>query len=480
MSLIQLQGVGLAFPHKTCFSDFSATIEAGQHIAITGDNGAGKSSLLRMLYGAMEPGNGQIQRTAGLAIGYVGQEHSADVNLSGGQRVNHALSQALASAGDLLLLDEPTNHLDAHNRQSLTRMLKHVCAGIVLVTHDTALLDQVCDTVWHIGDEKITVFHGRYADYVAQREMRRNAIEQQLLAVKREQQRSHTALMKEQERASHARARGLKAIQQSKWATIKSPTKLARGTTTSGSKQAQLKRQREELIDRLEQLPRTEIIVPQFHLPHAGKTAATVVQITDGAVAYNKPVLQQIQLTLARGKRLLLAGCNGSGKSTLAKAIMRDPAVVRSGTWVVPGPEEIGYLDQHYASLHVHQTVMESLRAAVPGWTQLAIRRHLSDFLFRGSAVVDTPVAQLSGGEKARLALACIAAKPPQLLILDEVTNNLDQRMRAHVLEILRSYSGTMIVISHDEEFLQKMGPMERFVINSPSSQQCNSPGATC
>lgn len=463
MTMIQLQGLGLSFPHKICFSEFNATIDWGQRIAIVGDNGSGKSSLLRILNGDLVPDEGTICISDGLGIGYVEQviDGTGSEQLSGGERVNQALSQALARvssyASGLLLLDEPTNHLDADNRRSLSRMLQNYIGSIVLVTHDEELMNQVCDTIWHIGQNKITVFHGRYADYLAEQQLQREVIEKKLATIKRAQQDVHHSLMKEQERASHARQRGVNSIQNRKWATIKSPAKLGRSNTTSGRKQSEIKEQRRELAEQLDQLPSIEIIVPRFHLTRTSKTQQAIIQITNGVIGYDTPLLSNINLSLSQGERLAFTGKNGSGKSTLARAIAHHRQLIHSGDWILPAPEDIGYLDQHYANLNPTNTVLQTLNSIVPHWTQLELRRHLSDFLFRQNEIVQTRVADLSGGEKARLSLACIAACPPQLLILDELTNNLDRRMRQHMIEILRHYPGTLLLISHDENFLQQV-----------------------
>lgn len=468
MTMIQLQGLGLSFPHKTCFSEFNATIEWGQRIAIVGDNGSGKSSLLRILNGDLIPSEGTICTSAGLGIGYLAQviDDSGSEQLSGGERVNRALSQALAQTPDLLLLDEPTNHLDVDNHRSLSRMLQNYAGSIVLVTHDEELMNQVCDTIWHIGQNKITVFHGRYADYLAEQQLQREVIEKKLVAIKRAQQDAHDALMKEQERASHARQRGVNSIKNRKWATVKSPTKLGRGNTTSGRKQSEIKEQRRELAEQLDQLPSMEVIVPRFHLTNASKAQRVVMQITNGVIGYDTPLLNNINLSLSQGERLAFIGKNGSGKSTLARAIAHHRQLIQSGAWLLPAPDDVGYLDQHYANLNPSHTVLQTLSDVVPHWTQLELRRHLSDFLFRQNEVVQTRIADLSGGEKARCALACIAARPPQLLILDELTNNLDRRMRHHMVEILRGYPGALLLISHDENFLECVERVQRFSLN--------------
>ena len=132
----------------------------------------------------------------------------------------------------------------------------------------------------------------------------------------------------------------------------------------------------------------------------------------------------------------------------------RGTSLIKSGAWVAPKLSDIGYIDQRYATLDPAQSVFETIQALVPTWTHAEIRKHLNDFLFRKNEEVNSRVANLSGGERARLSLAQIAAKTPKLLILDEVTNNLDLEARTHVIDVLKTYHGTMMVISHDEDFL--------------------------
>ena len=172
----------------------------------------------------------------------------------------------------------------------------------------------------------------------------------------------------------------------------------------------------------------------------------------------SSPILQDIHLTLHCGEKLVLQGRNGSGKSTLLKAILGQSHIIKSGTWLVPHPQNIGYLDQHYCTLNPHYSVLETIVSQRPDWDHKTLRPHLNDFLFRKNEEVNAGVNQLSGGEKARLSLACIAAKKPHLLILDEVTNNLDLETKGHVNHVLKDYPGSIIVVSHDEGFLQDLG----------------------
>ena len=140
---------------------------------------------------------------------------------------------------------------------------------------------------------------------------------------------------------------------------------------------------------------------------------------------------------------------------------MDDACVIKSGNWYAPKISDIGYLDQHYGTLSAEKTVLETIAELVPTWPHIEVRRHLNDFLFRKNEEVNALVSTLSGGEKARLSLAQIAAKTPKLLILDEITNNLDLETKDHVIQVLKSYPGAMIVISHEADFLEEVGISE-------------------
>ena len=458
MSMIRLQGLSLSFPHKTCFSDFSAHIHPGQRIGLVGDNGSGKSSLLAMLQGARVPDGGLIAGTEGLCIAYVAQILPDDEPASGGERVTQAVYRALAQQPDLLLLDEPSNHLDQRHRQQLLRRLQHFYGTLVLVTHDDELLKQVCDTLWIFDQEQIRVFSGCYSDYLAAQASLREQLEARARIIKQRSKGAHQALMKEQERASHARERGIRSIENRKWATIKSAAKLGRGNTTAGKMQASLNRERLELSEARAACRPDTSLTPHFYLSHAQHSADTVVQLSDGAVGYNAALQTNLNLSLHRGERLWLTGGNGSGKSTLLAALRGTDSLRLGGDWLCPRAQEIAYLDQHHATLDLTASVLDNLRQVVPYWIITDCRRHLADFMFRAEEAVHAAAGSLSGGERTRLALACIAARMPQLLLLDEVTNHLDRTLRQHVIDVLKNYPGTMILVSHDQSFIDAIG----------------------
>lgn len=380
-------------------------------------------------------------------------------SFSGGQRFNKALTQALALDPSVLMLDEPTNHLDHHNRQSLIRMLQAFAGTLVMVTHDVELLQSTVESIWHIDNGQVYVFSGNYEDYLREVGNQRAAIETELADLNRQKRQMHDNLMKEQGRAKSSRIRGEKHIQQRKWPTIVSESKALHAQETSGRKKSAINYKKQELTERLSSLRVAEIIQPTFTLSSA-RSNQTLVTISDGSVYYveNNAILQDLNFSINARDRIAIQGNNGSGKSTLIKAILGDSSVIKQGDWMVPKPEDIGYLDQHYDTLFPNKTVLETLSCLLAGRSYAEIRKHLNDFLFRKNEEVEALVSTLSGGEKARLSLAQIAAITPTLLILDEMTNNLDLPTRDHVIQVLKVYPGAMIVISHDTAFLTAIG----------------------
>ena len=456
---IQFESLSLSFPHKTCFADFTGQISYGSRIAIIGCNGSGKSSLLKMLAGLIHPSDGDIYLPKDLCVGYVPQIIESFDSVSGGQRFNKVLTRALALDPSILMLDEPTNHLDRHNRQSLIRMLQAFSGTLIMVTHDVELLQATVDCIWHIENGQIHVFSGCYDDYMREFGQERSAIETELDDLNRQKQKAHENLMKEQARAKSSRVRGEKHIQQRKWPTIVSDSKARNAQETSGRKKSAINHKRQELTERLSALRQPEIIQPRFNLTGV-ESNQTLVTIRDGRVGYvdNPVILQDISLSIKACDRVAIQGNNGSGKSTLIKAVLGDILVIKQGDWITPNSQDIGYLDQHYCTLSPDKTVLETISFLLPGRDYAEIRKHLNDFLFRKNEEVEAKVSTLSGGEKARLSLAQIAAITPKLLILDEMTNNLDLITRDHVIEVLREYPGAMMVISHDLDFLTAIG----------------------
>ena len=465
---IQLKDVSLSFPNKICFDDVSLTIRPGDKIALIGRNGQGKSSLLKMLAGQLQPTTGTLINDPDVVIGYVPQLIDDVDGLSGGQKFNKKLTEALAMQPDMLLLDEPTNNLDAHNRRSLMRMLNNFDGTLVVVTHDVELLRNCINILWHFHDQTIQLFSGNYDDYIAQIEQQKNKLEGQLSDFKKQQRNAHTSLMKEQKRASQSKKRGIKSRREGKWSAVVAGQKSMDAENAAGKKQGEINKKSAELREQLSNLYIEEEIIPTFSLPSESSNK-TVLSVTQGTVGYEdkKPLVKGISFSLGSGERAVLAGNNGSGKSTLIKAVLGHQAVITTGNWSVVNLDKIGYLDQSYATLSERKTVFETIKDSVSEWDDKKIRSHLNDFLFRKNEEVQKTVKMLSGGERVRLCLAQIAAKTPELLLLDEITNNIDLETRNHVIQVLKKYPGALLIISHDQDFLDQIGVQDYYEIKN-------------
>lgn len=451
---IQIKDLDLSFPHKTCFENFSCQIPYGSRIAIIGRNGSGKSTLLKMI--------GSLCGED-LVIGYVPQVIIGHTDLSGGQRLNKAVTEALSLDPNVLLLDEPTNHLDYRNRKSLMRMLQNYSGTLIMVSHDKELLRHCTNTLWHIDNVKVHIFSGNYDDYMREIKLKRTSIEGELDLLNRQKKDMHHKLMQEQQRSAKSKAKGEKKVENRKWLKMVGDLKGMKAEKSQGKKLKNIDETKNDLSNKLADLRLPEIIVPKFSIEGSDAARGMVVQISGASVGYfeNQPILSGIILSLGSGERLAITGDNGSGKSTLIKAILGDESVCKTGEWHVIKREDIGYLDQHYSTLHPDKTVLETIADLVPSWSHTEIRRHLNDFLFRKNEEVNALVSTLSGGEKARLSLAQIAAKTPKLLILDEITNNLDLETKDHVIQVLKAFPGAMIIISHEADFLEEIGVSE-------------------
>jgi len=468
---ILIEGVSLNFPHKTCFDNFTAQIPFGDRIAIIGRNGIGKTSLLQLIMGSRESDEGRVLLPSDVSFGYVPQVSQDHPTLSGGQRFNKNLSQALGIQPNFLVLDEPTNHLDVQNRRSLTKLLERYTGTLLVVSHDAEFLRGLFNKFWLIENESIREFVGDYDHLEKDLSVAREKAFFEYSDLERQRQENHKSLMREQERAKKSRARGEKHIDERKWPTIVSKEKARRASETSGKKKVALRDQKNEISEKLKSLRPPEVITPHFSVQHDEGPHQMRLSILNGAISYktdpDNPILRSIYLTLGSVEKMALQGANGSGKTTFLKAILGDPDICREGEWQILAREKIGYLDQHYQNVSPEKSAFDLIKEAAPTWDNLQIRKHLNDFLLRKNEEVFIESAKLSGGEKVRLSFAIIAANPPQILILDEVTNNLDIETKAHVLQVLRSYPGAIIIVSHEEEFLRQIEDVTYYEIKN-------------
>ncbi|HJN37502.1 MAG TPA: ATP-binding cassette domain-containing protein [Gammaproteobacteria bacterium] len=465
---IYLKDISLSFPHKNCFENFSNTIHPGVRIAIIGRNGCGKTSLLNILSQQLQPSSGQVSISSNLCIGHVEQTIHDFKDLSGGQRLNKKISEALAKSPHLLLLDEPTNHLDQENRKSLMRMLLGYQGTLILVSHDTELLRNCIDTLWHINQNKIDEFTGSYDNYRQHVAQNKLSLEKERSLLKRKQKQYHNNLMQEQKRAKKSKTYGEKKYSHDKLALRNAQTQ---GQLTCNKNKRFINDCRHALSSKLSELYQPETLVPKFSISSNDMGNSNLISIHEASIGYSKEniILKDISLTVSGKERVAIYGKNASGKSTLLKAIFDRDKFFTTGQWQLPHPHQIGYLDQHYCNLDPRLSIIGHLQQLKPRWDEREIREHLNDFLFRKNEEILPLSEHLSGGEKARLSLCLIAAKTPKLLILDEITNNLDLETKEHIAQILKTYPGSMIIVSHDKDFLYSINISTEYQLKNMS-----------
>lgn len=460
---INIVNLSLEFPHKVCFDGFSTQILPGDRIAIMGRNGTGKSSLVKMLLGEMDGTTGRISGLDGLNIGYVPQTVLEHDNLSGGERFNRVFSEALACNPDVLILDEPTNHLDQNTKYSLLRKLDSYTGTLIIVSHDLDVLTGAVDKLWHIKDGKITVFSGDYDDYIAEQDILFGVRQHTLNELKKQKKQIKVEKQKEQQRMDKKRV-------------IKDKNKMAfdgkadKNQLKSGAKIARLREQLETVQNNISQNRLPENLQPNFVLGSAYvSSSSALVSVTNGSCGYavGAPIVSNIYFSMGPKDKVAINGNNGSGKTTFVRALMQSPGIIYDGDWHLPKSNEIGYVDQHYANLDINSTVFQTIKDTNVFVTDQEIRKHLNSFLFRKNEEVFSKVNTLSGGEKARLSLAQIAARPPKLLVLDEISNNVDLDTKNYILDVLKQYPGAFVLISHEKAFVNALPLTAQYVIKN-------------
>ncbi|MCW7539567.1 ATP-binding cassette domain-containing protein [Aquabacterium sp. A7-Y] len=493
MALLTLTNAKLAFGHVPLLDDTGFSLEAGERVGLIGRNGTGKSSLLKILAGLEKPDDGLLQLQQGLRIAYVAQEPQfvpgtnvfeavglglAEVRelreryeahapgedldalqtriealdgwtweqrveetlarlrlerdapverLSGGTRKRVALAQALVTQPDVLLLDEPTNHLDLASIGWLEELLNGFRGSVVLITHDRAFLDGVTTRIIELDRGTLRSYPGNFTAYQSLKE----------------QQLADEALL-------NARADKLLA-QEEVW--VRKGVEARRTRSVSR-------------VKRLEQLRRTRTerrdVVGRVRLDlDAGVSSGKLVaELREVSKSYEgRLIVKQFSATLLRGDKVGLIGPNGAGKTTLLKLILGeiqpDSGSVRQGTRL-----QVAYFDQMREALDLDATLADTIS---PGseWIEIGNQRkhvmsYLGDFLFSPQRA-NSPVRSLSGGERNRLLLARLFARPANVLVLDEPTNDLDIDTLELLEELLQTYEGTVFLVSHDRRFLDNV-----------------------
>jgi ATP-binding cassette subfamily F protein 3 len=498
--LYRLEGVELSFAGRPVLRGASFQHNPGEKVLLLGRNGSGKTTLLRVISGELAPDRGRIERANALAIsrleqhleaapGVTALEHCLTAfprvlavereiaelapllandqpsliarhhelqeelerldgytvrpragatldalgipewmhprpmdSLSGGERTRVALARALLAPASLLLLDEPTNHLDLVGVEFLAQELARRSGALVLVTHDRELVDRVGGEILELHGGRLERFPAGYARYRRERRRRR---EQETRAYRLQQ-------------AEIARQEEF----------------IRRNIAGQNTRQAQA---RQKLLDRVARLepPEPDETPVKLRWPATGRSGQRVLEAEGLAVGWDAPLLREVSLSIRRGERLALVGRNGVGKTTLLHTLAgRLPALggrLSLGTGVVPA-----FYDQDQTDVPAGTTVLAALLAARGDWTPAEARAWAARFAFSGETA-DAATDSLSGGERARLALAMLIALGPNLMLLDEPTNHLDLPTCEVLEEALAEFPGAVVLVSHDRRLVESV-----------------------
>ena len=510
--MLRLEKISKIYPTGEVLKDVSWEIRNGERIGLVGVNGAGKSTQLKIIAGLEEATDGSLISEGDPSIAYLKQEFDVDLSrtvreelfvafkeasdllhsqklvqenmeselaskdldyldllikelsviqskfesingydleskvekllptigfnqneadrlvgdFSGGWQMRIALGKILLQSPDLLLLDEPTNHLDLETIEWLENYLLNQKIAMVIVSHDRSFLDKVCTRIVNTERGKSKSYLGNYTSYLQQRDF-----ELESTKVAYEKQQKDIQVQKayiERFRASATRSTQAKS--------------------------------REKLLDKVEKIeaPENNLKGPNFKFLEAPRAGRDILNIKDLTHSYEDNILfLGAFLELEPGERIAFLGPNGSGKSTLLRLIMGleepDEGSITIGKYnIIPS-----YFEQNQAeALELEKTVIETISQSVPDWTQTEIRALLGSFGLTNDSVFKE-VSQISGGEKARLALALMIIKPSNLLILDEPTNHLDIPSKQMLEQALSNYNGTALIVSHDRYFISKV-----------------------
>lgn len=451
--LVDLQRVGVKEPQRHLIRDLSLTVSDGDCLGVVGINGTGKSTLLRVIAGRLEPDVGTVHRSRGARVEFLEQRprlgsgtvrsivgdswESASIldrlgvssllerdvdSLSGGQAKRIALALALTNPSDLLILDEPTNHLDLAGVAWLERWLTAYAGGLVIVSHDRHLLDRLTSRMLELDRGSGFVHDGGYGSYLQARFDREES------AISAEATRSNLA-----RRELAWLQRGAKARSRKPRARIEAARRLISQTSSEPTRAGEL------------QL--------EISMPRLGDTVIEFIEVSHG-FADQPAILNNVNLLIGPGDRLGILGSNGTGKSTMLNLIAgRQHA--RSGQITIGKTVVIGYYDQHGAitdlDARVQDVVAGPMRSAGSPEDVALMKR----FWFTGNLPY-TKVAELSGGERRRLQLLAVLARQPNVLLLDEPTNDLDLDTLRALEDFLEDWRGTLIVVSHDRAFLER------------------------
>jgi len=367
-------------------------------------------------------------RSALLGLGFSENDFTMPVgNLSGGQRSKLCLAKLLLSQSNMLLLDEPTNHLDIDAIAWLEGFLRDFKGAMIIISHDRYFLDNVTNKTIELEHNRAMVYTGSYSEFVKKKESvnesLKNKYEHDLKEIKR--------------------IEGI-VEQQKRWGQ-------AHNFITAASKQKEADRIKERLV-----VPESELETMRMHFEPRCESGNDVLICKNLAKSFDdKQLFKNVDIHIRKGERVFIIGGNGCGKTTLFR-ILTGKTPMDSGEYDYGANVEIGYFDQMQQNLDLSKTALDEVWDTFPNMTQTEVRSALASFLFKGDEVFK-PLSKMSGGERARVSLLKLMLKGSNFLLLDEPTNHLDASSREELEKTLLDYSGTMLIVSHDRYFINKI-----------------------
>ncbi|MFL1482716.1 ABC-F family ATP-binding cassette domain-containing protein [Marinobacter sp. LN3S78] len=385
-------------------------------------------------------------------------------NLSGGEVMRVALIGAMLSDADFLILDEPTNHLDRPNRQALIEQLARWPRGLIVVSHDRQLLEAM-ERIVELSSQGLRSYGGNYTFYAEHKARERENAIQQLDQRKLERQREERAMRKQHERQQRRQARGNRHGKQANQAKILLDRQKERSENSAGAlnqKQAASRAQLDQRVRDAAQRVDDEAHVTLHTVPVMQAAKRRVAELDGVTLPFVAGATRTISLTLYGQQRIGVIGPNGCGKSTLLRVLAGRLTPLDGGCKVTSG---CAYLDQRLENLNPEKTALQELQKANRTASEGDLRMRLAQ-LGLDERKIMTPSGLLSGGERLKAALACIlyADSPPELLLLDEPGNHLDLPSSQALESMLRQYHGALVVVSHDDAFLENLGLTDRIL----------------
>lgn len=515
--LIQLNNASFRFgADDYLFKDIKLTVKKGDKTAVVGINGSGKSTLLKILTGEIPLEEGDIiidckpyyvpqidlavnqenfhiyeyiqafyedwweipsetERLFGLKI----NTDALAKTLSGGELMKLNLAIALKHNPDVLILDEPTNHLDVKSINALIEFIKSPTNDkftYVIVSHDVFFINSVINKIWELDKATITAYGGNYDFYIQQKELQLNGLKKQYDVAKSQLERAKETEQKEIEKKAHK-------ANQAKREFIKgsmSKTDYSEGKNNSGNSlhtiSAQLEKLKEQAEEDLDTFETEERKLAFMNIKNTKESVGrTIFEIKDGKLSVaEKKLLSEINLRVVYGDRLVIAGDNGTGKTTLIKALLAQGAGLKNAEHLkLEGEVYVGeelawvYIDQNYSLIKPDLDLVQNLMSYNATITEDIAKEQLGKFKFRTRAELNKLGKNLSGGEMVRLVMAMITSNPVDLLIMDEPTNNLDVATVEVLIKSINFYKGALIVISHNIDFLHRIGIKSAFLIKN-------------